>query len=123
VILTTAAIPALLATGAVHHHLIARGHARARASSSSSAEPREAMHFCLLVGYGAGAVNPVSRIRDDGRDDSRRAVRDIDEDTAVTTLSKSHRQSNHESRPRWGSRRPQSYRGAQIFEAIGLAQT
>ena len=53
-----AAIPALLATGAVHHHLIREGTRTRAGLVVESGEPREAMHFCLLVGYGAGAVNP-----------------------------------------------------------------
>src|SRR5204862_941352 len=52
------AIPSLLATAAVHHHLIREG-ARMRVGLVvESGEPREVQHFCLLLGYGASAVNP-----------------------------------------------------------------
>ena len=53
-----APIPSLLATGAVHHHLIREGTRTRCGLVVESGEPREVMHFCLLVGYGAGAVNP-----------------------------------------------------------------
>ncbi len=53
-----APIPSLLATGAVHHHLIREGTRTKCGIVVESGEPREVMHFCLLVGYGAGAINP-----------------------------------------------------------------
>ena len=55
---THAPIPCLLATGAVHHHLIREGTRTRCGIVVESGEPREVMHFCLLVGYGAAAVNP-----------------------------------------------------------------
>ena len=116
-----AAIPALLATGAVHHHLIREGHAHARGLVVESGEPREAMHFCLLVGYGAGAVNPylayatmAGMIRDG-------QLHDIDEDTAVHNFVKAVGKSITKVASKMGISTTQSYRGAQIFEAIGLA--
>jgi hypothetical protein len=51
-------IPSLLATAAVHHHLIREGTRMQVGLVVESGEPREVMHFCLLLGYGAGAVNP-----------------------------------------------------------------
>src|SRR5215813_12596798 len=51
-------IPSLLATAAVHHHLIREGTRMRVGIVVESGEPREVMHFCLLLGYGAGAVNP-----------------------------------------------------------------
>ena len=63
-----APIPSLLATGAVHHHLIREGTRTRAGLVVESGEPREVQHFCLLVGYGAGAVNPVPRVCDDGRE-------------------------------------------------------
>ncbi|MBV8454759.1 MAG: glutamate synthase subunit alpha, partial [Deltaproteobacteria bacterium] len=53
-----APIPSLLATSAVHHHLIRAGTRTKCGLVVESGEPREVMHFCLLVGYGAGAINP-----------------------------------------------------------------
>src|SRR6185369_6711883 len=53
-----APIPALLATAAVHHHLIREGTRTQCGLVIETGEAREAHHFCLLIGYGAGAVNP-----------------------------------------------------------------
>ena len=53
-----APIPSLLATAAVHHHLIREGTRTRVGLVVESGEPREVQHFSLLVGYGAGAVNP-----------------------------------------------------------------
>src|SRR5208283_2368258 len=117
-----AAIPALLATGAVHHHLIREGTRTRVGLVVESGEPREAMHFCLLVGYGAGAVNPylayatmAGMIRDG-------QLRDIDEDTAVHNFIKAVSKSITKVASKMGISTTQSYRGAQIFEAIGLAK-
>src|SRR5690606_40023270 len=54
----TLPIPGLLATGAVHHHLIRRGLRMAASLICASGEPREVHHFAALVGYGANAVYP-----------------------------------------------------------------
>ncbi len=75
-----AAIPSLLATAAVHHHLIREGTRTRCGIVVESGEPREVMHFCLLIGYGAGAMNPylayatLAGMIEDGR------LSDIDED-------------------------------------------
>ena len=53
-----AAIPALLAVSAVHHHLILQGTRTKVGLVLESGEPREVHHFALLIGYGAGAINP-----------------------------------------------------------------
>src|SRR5262249_37729661 len=55
---TRVPIPSLLATAAVHHHLIREGTRMRCGIIVESGEPREVQHFCLLLGYGAGAVNP-----------------------------------------------------------------
>src|SRR3546814_9814061 len=52
------AIPALLATAAVHHHLIRKGLRTSVGLVAESGEPREIPHFCFLAGYGAEAINP-----------------------------------------------------------------
>src|SRR5690606_13486293 len=53
-----APIPSLLATSALHHHLIREGRRTRAALIVESGEPREVHHFCLLLGYGASAINP-----------------------------------------------------------------
>jgi glutamate synthase domain-containing protein 2 len=106
----------------VHHHLIREGTRTRAGLVVESGEPREAMHFCLLIGYGAGAVNPylafatmAGMIRD-GR------LRDIDQDTAVHNFIKAIGKSITKVASKMGISTTQSYRGAQIFEAIGLAK-
>jgi glutamate synthase (NADPH/NADH) large chain len=117
-----AAIPALLATGAVHHHLIREGTRTRAGLVVESGEPREAMHFCLLVGYGAGAVNPYLAYATMAGMISDGQLRDIDEDTAVHNFVKAIGKSITKVASKMGISTTQSYRGAQIFEAIGLAQ-
>ncbi|HUA32182.1 MAG TPA: glutamate synthase large subunit [Candidatus Binataceae bacterium] len=117
-----AAIPCLLATGAVHHHFIREGTRTRVGLVVESGEPRESMHFCLLMGYGAGAINPylayatmMGMIRD-GR------LKDLDETTVVDHFIKAVTKSLIKVASKMGVSTVQSYRGAQIFEAIGLSQ-
>jgi len=117
-----AAIPSLLATAAVHHHLIREGTRTRCGIVVESGEPREVMHCCLLAGYGAGAVNPylayatLAGMIEDGR------LSDIDEDTAVHNFIKAATKSMIKVASKMGISTIQSYRGAQIFEAIGLGR-
>ncbi|MGH7813938.1 MAG: glutamate synthase large subunit [Candidatus Binataceae bacterium] len=117
-----AAIPALLATGAVHHHLIREGTRTRAGLVVESGEPREAMHFCLLAGYGAGAVNPYLAFATLAGMIRGGSLRDIDEDTAVHNFIKALGKSMIKVASKMGISTLQSYRGAQIFEAIGLSQ-
>src|SRR5262249_33652115 len=55
---TLAPVPSLLATAAVHHHLVRRGERTRCGLVIQSGDAREVHHMCLLIGYGAGAVNP-----------------------------------------------------------------
>jgi glutamate synthase (NADPH) large chain len=115
-----APIPSLLATGAVHHHLIRAGTRTKCGLVVESGEPREVMHFCLLVGYGAGAINPylayatLAGMIHDGR------LKDISEEEAVEHFIKAVGKSLIKVASKMGISTVQSYRGAQIFEAIGL---
>ena len=117
-----APIPSLLATGAVHHHLIREGTRTKCGIVVESGEPREVMHFCLLVGYGAGAINPylayatMAGMIHDGR------LTDISEEEAVNHFIKALGKSLIKVASKMGISTVQSYRGAQIFEAIGLSR-
>jgi len=114
------AIPALLAVGAVHHHLIRKG-TRTRASIIlESGEPREVHHFALLIGYGCNAINPYlafETIEDMLR---RGLVSGIDLCTAINNYVKAAVRGVVKTMAKMGISAIQSYRGAQIFEAIGL---
>ncbi len=88
-------------------------------------EARESHHFCLLIGYGAGAVNPYLALETIAQTCTRqgRCRRGPDVREGREELHQGREQGpSSRSRPRWASRTLQSYRGAQIFEAIGLQQ-
>ncbi|MBD3266413.1 glutamate synthase large subunit, partial [bacterium] len=116
-------IPALLACAGVHHHLIREGTRTRVGLILETGEPREVMHFDLLFGYGAGAINPylaLETVEDlcekgwiPGIDDKKAAVKNYIKAVGkglLKTFSK------------MGISTLQSYRGAQIFEAVGIGQ-
>ena len=107
----TAPIPALLATGAVHHHLIREGTRTQVGLIVESGESREVHHFSLLLGYGAAAINPylVFETLHDEQTALRNYVHAINKGI-IKVISK------------MGISTTQGYCGAQIFEAIGLHQ-
>ncbi|MDR2501335.1 MAG: glutamate synthase large subunit [Treponema sp.] len=114
-------IPALLAIGAVHHSLIAGGVRMKSSLIVDSAEPREIMHFALLFGYGAdlvvpyGALASLSRICR-GPDRGRAGPYQDAEARYLKGLQKAMLKII----AKMGTSTLRSYRGAQIFEAIGL---
>ena len=116
-----APIPSLLATAGVHHHLIREGTRTRCGLVVESGEPRDIAHLALLVGYGAGAVNPYmvfesmeSMIREDY------FLTDIDYKTAEKNFIKAAHKGVVKIMAKMGISTIQSYRGAQIFEAVGL---
>ncbi|MFC5279688.1 glutamate synthase large subunit [Halorubrum rubrum] len=112
------AVPSLLVTGAVHHHLVRNGLRNRAGLVVESGEPHEVHHLATLVGYGADAVDPYlayASIADvvagpDGADeaDALAAYRGALEDGLLKTMAK------------MGISTVESYQGAQIFEAVGL---
>ena len=115
-----APIPALLAVSAVNHHMIREG-TRTRASLIlESGEPREVHHYALLIGYGVGAVNPYLAF--ETLDDMIREgiLTGIDHQTAVQHYVKAAAKGVVKTMAKMGVSTIQGYRGAQIFEAIGL---
>ena len=113
-------IPSLLATGAVHHHLIRSGRRTKTGLVIESAEPREVMHFCLLIGYGASAVNPYLAIDTLRGLASEKELHGIDADEAEANLVKAIGKGLYKTMSKMGISTLASYRGAQIFEALGL---
>jgi glutamate synthase domain-containing protein 2/glutamate synthase domain-containing protein 1/glutamate synthase domain-containing protein 3 len=117
-----APIPSLLATAAVHHHLIREGTRTKVGLVVESGEPREVHHFSLLIGYGAGAVNPYLALA------TVREMADAEElngtkpDYAEKNYIKANEKGVLKVMSKMGISTVQSYRGAQIFEAIGLNQ-
>ena len=119
-----APIPSLLATAAVHHHLIRQGTRTRVGLVVESGEPREVMHFALLIGYGAGAINPYLAL-ETLYYQARQGVfsgSNIDGDTAGKNFIKAINTGVLKVMSKMGISTIQSYRGAQIFEAVGLNQ-
>ena len=115
-----AAIPSLLATAAVHHHLVRRGERTRCGLVVETGDAREVHHMCLLIGYGAGAVNPwvAFETLDDmiGQD----LLTGVDRAKAVRNYIKALNKGILKVMAKMGISTLQSYCGAQIFEAIGL---
>src|SRR5436309_5226323 len=113
-------IPSLLATAAVHHHLIREGTRMRCGIVVESGEPREIQHFCLLLGYGAGAVNPYLAFETLRDMVAEGILKDVDVAAAVKNYMKAVDKGVLKVMTKMGISTLQSYRGAQIFEAIGL---
>lgn len=116
---THAVIPSLLAVSAVHHHLIAVHKRVETALIVESGEIREVMHAALLLGYGASAINPymVFAILDDL---ARRGEIQMDYNTAAGNYCKAVCKGLYKIMSKMGISTIRSYRGAKIFEAVGL---
>jgi glutamate synthase domain-containing protein 2/glutamate synthase domain-containing protein 1/glutamate synthase domain-containing protein 3 len=115
-----APIPSLLATAGVHHHLVREGSRTKCAFVVESGDAREVHHMALLIGYGAGAVNPYLAF--ETLDDMIRTglLPGIDHKTAVKNYVKALNKGILKVMSKMGISTLQSYCGAQIFEAIGL---
>ena len=115
-------VSALLATGAVHHHLV-RNEERTRIGLVvETGEAREVHHLCLLTGYGADAVNPylafkaLWQLQDDGE-----LPGDWTHEQITAAYRKATKQGMLKVMAKMGISTLQSYKGAQIFEAVGLS--
>jgi glutamate synthase (NADPH/NADH) large chain len=118
--LKLAAIPSLLATAALHHHLVREGTRNRAALVIESGDAREVHHLALLIGYGAGAVNPYLAF--ETLDDMIRQsmLVGVTHEKAVKNYIKALNKGVLKVMSKMGISTLQSYRGAQIFEAIGL---
>ena len=115
-------IPALLATAAVHHHLIRKGLRTSVGLVVETGEPREVHHFCCLAGYGAEAINPYLAF------ETLTAMRqqlpeEIDEGEIIKRFIKSIDKGLLKVMSKMGISTFQSYCGAQIFDAVGLSSS
>ncbi|MCC6809051.1 MAG: glutamate synthase large subunit [Deltaproteobacteria bacterium] len=117
-----AAIPSLLAVSSVHHHLIRAGRRTRCGLIVESAEPREVMHFCLLLGYGAGAVSPYLALASVRAMAQKGELSDPDPLHAEKHFIKAIGKGVLKVMSKMGISTLGSYRGAQIFEALGLEQ-
>ncbi|MEO7143666.1 MAG: glutamate synthase large subunit, partial [Bryobacteraceae bacterium] len=116
-----APIPSLLAMTAVHNHLVREGTRTQCALIIESGEPREVMHYALLIGYGASAVNPYLAIETlEGMAVDGRLPATVTFESALKNYKKAVNKGLLKVFSKMGISTLQSYRGAQVFEAIGL---
>jgi glutamate synthase domain-containing protein 2/glutamate synthase domain-containing protein 1/glutamate synthase domain-containing protein 3 len=115
-------VPMLLATGAVHHHLVREGLRTQCGILCETGEARDVPQFALLVGYGAGAINPylafetIAELVEDGTF----VPEEIDLEKGIANYLKACDKGLLKTMAKMGISTLQSYRGAQIFEAVGL---
>ncbi|MFA5251008.1 MAG: glutamate synthase large subunit, partial [Phycisphaerae bacterium] len=118
---TAAPIPSLLATAAVHHGLLNRGLRGEVGLIVESGEPREVMHFCLLCGFGANAINPylafetLNYLRHEAE-----LPADMEPSQIADNYIAAIKKGILKTISKMGISTLRSYTGAQLFEAIGL---
>jgi glutamate synthase (NADPH/NADH) large chain/glutamate synthase (ferredoxin) len=118
-----AAMPSLMAVGGVHHHLVREATRLQAGLVLESGEPREVHHFATLIGYGASAINPYLMFETLGDLVRAGKVHDIDDvETAERNVVKGIAKGLLKTISKMGISTVQSYNGAQIFEAVGLAR-
>ncbi|MFT4026405.1 MAG: glutamate synthase large subunit [Novosphingobium sp.] len=114
-------MPALLATAAVHHHLVRQGLRMNTGLVIETGEAREVHHFCALAGYGAEAINPY--VAFETLEDIRvRKLPELDAKTVKKNYVKAIGKGILKVMSKMGISTYQSYCGAQIFDAVGLSQ-
>ena len=118
---THAAIPSLLAVSAVHHHLISVGKRVQTALVVESGEIREVMHAALLLGFGASALNPYMAFAVIDKLVTKKEIQ-LDYATAEKKYIKSICKGLFKIMSKMGISTIRSYRGAKIFEAVGLSE-
>jgi glutamate synthase domain-containing protein 2/glutamate synthase domain-containing protein 3 len=118
-----APIPALLATAGLHHHLIRKGLRTRCGLVVETGEAREIHHFCCLLGYGAAAVNPYLVFETLAQMSAAGDLPGVEASTAVANYVKAAEKGILKVMSKMGISTLQSYRGAQIFECVGLNET
>ena len=116
-----AAIPSLLAVSAVHHHLISVQKRVQTALIIESGEIREVMHAALLLGYGASAINPYMAFAVLDNLVKRNEIQ-MNYETAEKNYIKAICKGLYKVMSKMGISTIRSYRGAKIFEAVGLSE-
>ncbi len=119
----TAPIPSLLACAGLHHHLVRQGLRTRAGLVMECGDAREVHHFALLLGYGAGTINPYVAFETlDDMIQQGMIKPEINHAEAVYRYRKAIKKGVVKVMSKMGISTIQSYRGAQIFEAIGLNQ-
>eukprot|EP00268_Persea_americana_P009500 TRINITY_DN1380_c0_g1_i16.p1 TRINITY_DN1380_c0_g1~~TRINITY_DN1380_c0_g1_i16.p1 ORF type:complete len:1863 (-),score=494.04 TRINITY_DN1380_c0_g1_i16:426-6014(-) len=121
------AVSSLLAVGAVHHHLVSKLERTRIGLMVESAEPREVHHFCTLVGFGADAICPylaveaIWRLQIDGKVPPKANGEFHSKEDLVKKYFKASNYGMMKVLAKMGISTLASYKGAQIFEALGLS--
>ncbi len=115
-----APIPALIAVAGLHHHLIRNGSRTRVGIILESGEPKEVHHFAVLLGYGCGAINPYLAFETFDQMIKQKSIVNVDYDTACYNYIKAATKGIIKIASKIGISTIQSYRGAQIFECLGL---
>ncbi|MDB5775329.1 MAG: Glutamate synthase large chain, partial [Herbaspirillum sp.] len=116
---TQVAIPALLATSAIHQHLVSKGLRTSTGLVVETGSARETHHFALLAGYGAEAIHPYLAM-DTLAEMTKNLPGDLSSDKAIYNFQKAIGKGLMKVMSKMGISTYMSYCGAQIFEAIGL---
>ena len=116
------AIPALLATSAIHQHLVSKGLRTSTGLVVETGSARETHHFALLAGYGAEAIHPYLAM-DTLADMAKSLSGDLSPEKAIVNFQKAIGKGLLKVMSKMGISTYMSYCGAQIFEAIGLNQS
>ncbi|NLO96805.1 MAG: glutamate synthase large subunit [Peptococcaceae bacterium] len=116
-----AAIPALLASSGLHHHLIRREIRTNVGIVLESGEPREVHHFCTLVGYGVTAINPYLAYETIEDLAARNMLSGLSAQEGIKNYIKASVKGMLKVLTKMGISTMHSYHGAQIFEAVGLS--
>jgi glutamate synthase (ferredoxin) len=117
-----APVPALMAVAGLHHYLIREG-LRTRVSLVlETGEAREVHHFSLLIGYGVSAINPYLAFETLDRMIGEGMLTGVDHKTACKNFVKAASKGVIKVASKMGISSLQSYRGAQVFEALGIRQ-
>ncbi|XP_039062007.1 glutamate synthase 1 [NADH], chloroplastic isoform X4 [Hibiscus syriacus] len=120
-------VSSLLAVGAVHHHLVKNLERKRVGLIVESAEPREVHHFCTLVGFGADAICPylaieaIWRLQVDGKIPPKSSGDFLSKEELVKKYFKASNYGMMKVLAKMGISTLASYKGAQIFEALGLS--
>jgi glutamate synthase (ferredoxin) len=117
-----APVPSLLALGAVHNHLTRNGTRMRVGLLLETGEAREVHHFCLLLGFGAGAVNPYVALDTIGSLVAEGVLGETSVEAATARYIKAVNKGVLKVMSKMGISTLQSYQGAQMFEALGLSR-
>ncbi|MDE0484870.1 MAG: glutamate synthase large subunit [Candidatus Poribacteria bacterium] len=115
-----APIPMLLAVGAVHHYLIREGKRRQVSLIVEAGDPREEHHYAVLLGYGADAINPYLAFSTIVQLAENDEFEELSTEQAITNYKEAVEKGILKIMAKMGISTVSSYRGAQIFEAIGI---